>query len=51
MFYVKGKGDAMEYVAIAYVLIFLVVVGYIFNLRQRMQAVQRERDLIESKDQ
>ncbi len=50
MFYAKEKDDTMEYVAIAYGLIFVVVLGYIINLRQRMQAVQRERNLIESKD-
>lgn len=38
----------MEYVAVAYVLIFVVVVGYIVNLRQRMQAVERERQRIEN---
>ena len=40
----------MEYVAIAYVLIFLVIIGYIFNVRQRTRAVKRERAVYESKD-
>jgi CcmD family protein len=40
----------MEYLAIAYALIAVVLVGYVVNLRQRMQAVERERGLIESKN-
>jgi len=40
----------MEYLAIAYVLIAVVLIGYFVNLRQRMQAVERERALIESKN-
>jgi len=46
----KGKDDPMEYTAIAYGLIFAVVVGYMIHLRQRLQAVQRERNRIESKE-
>jgi CcmD family protein len=40
----------MEYLAIAYILIALVVMGYVFNLRQRMKAVERERALLQSKE-
>jgi hypothetical protein len=40
----------MEYMAIAYALIAVVVIGYVISLRQRWQAVKRERDLLESKN-
>ena len=39
----------MEYLAIAYALIVVVLIGYVVNLRQRWQAVERERALIETK--
>ena len=39
----------MEYLAIAYTLIAVVLIGYVANLRQRMATVERERALIESK--
>jgi len=39
----------MEYLAIAYVLIAVVLIGYFVHLRRRMQAVERERALIEAK--
>lgn len=40
----------MEYLAIAYGLIAVVLIGYALSLRQRWQAIQRERALFESKD-
>lgn len=40
----------MEYLTIAYGLIAVVVIAYSLSLRQRMQAVKRERTLIESKE-
>jgi hypothetical protein len=40
----------MEYLAIAYALIAVVVIGYVISLRQRWQQVKRERDLLESKN-
>jgi hypothetical protein len=40
----------MEYLAIAYALIAVVLIGYALNLHQRMAAVERERRLIESKE-
>ncbi len=40
----------MEYLAIAYLLIAVVVMGYLLSLRQRWQAVQRERALLETKN-
>lgn len=40
----------MEYLAIAYILIAVVVMGYLLSLRQRWQAVQRERALLETKN-
>jgi len=40
----------MVYLAIAYTLIFIVVIGYALNLYQRMQAVKHERARYESKD-
>ncbi len=40
----------MEYLAIAYALIAVVLVGYVLSLRQRMEAIKRERALIESKE-
>jgi hypothetical protein len=39
----------MEYLAIAYALIAVVLIGYVVNLRQRWQIVERERALIEAK--
>jgi hypothetical protein len=39
----------MEYLAIAYALIAVVLIGYVVNLRQRTAAVERERALVESK--
>ncbi len=41
----------MEYLAVAYFLIAVVIIGYIVSLRRRWQAVQRERALYESKDE
>ena len=41
----------MQHVAVAYGLIFIVVVGYLINLYRRMQAVKREQAMFESKDQ
>lgn len=41
----------MEYLAIAYGLIAVVLIGYAFSVRRRMNAVQRERALLESKNQ
>jgi Flp pilus assembly pilin Flp len=38
----------MEYVAMAYALIAVVLIGYIVNLWRRMQAVERERESIEA---
>ena len=38
----------MEYLAIAYVLIAIVLSGYVVNLRLRTQAVERERARLES---
>ncbi len=40
----------MEYLAIAYALIAVVVIGYTLSLRQRMKTVERERARIESKE-
>ena len=40
----------MEYLAIAYSLIAVVLIGYGISLRRRAQAIQRERALLESKD-
>lgn len=40
----------MEYLVIAYTLIAVVLIGYAVNLRSRMQAVERERARLESKD-
>jgi hypothetical protein len=40
----------MEYLTIAYALIAVVLIGYAFNLRQRWQSVERERALVESKN-
>jgi CcmD family protein len=39
----------MEYLAAAYVLIAVVIIGYVVNLRQRLRAVERERESIEAK--
>lgn len=41
----------MEYLAMAYALIAVVLIGYAVNLRQRWQAVERERALMESKNE
>jgi|GEM_PF-2470416 hypothetical protein len=41
----------MEYLAIAYGLIAVVLIGYAFSIRQRMSAAQRERAVLESKNQ
>ncbi len=41
----------MEYLVIAYALIAVVLMGYALSLRQRWQAVKRERSLYETKDQ
>ena len=38
----------MEYLAIAYVLIAIVLSGYVVNLRLCAQAVERERARLES---
>ena len=40
----------MEYLAIAYILIAVVLIGYGISLRQRSEAVRRERELLESKN-
>jgi hypothetical protein len=40
----------MQHVAIAYGLIFAVILGYGVNLWRRMQAVKREQALLESKN-
>ena len=49
MFCARQRGNRMEYLAIAYALIAVVLIGYVVNLRQRMKAVARERALIEAK--
>jgi hypothetical protein len=41
---------AMEYLAIAYILIAMVLIGYSLSLRRRAQAAQRERARLESKE-
>ena len=40
----------MEYLAIAYILIAVVLIGYGISLRQRSETVRRERELLESKN-
>jgi hypothetical protein len=40
----------MEYMAIAYILIAVVLIGYTVNLRMRMQATTSERARLESKN-
>jgi len=40
----------MEYLAIAYALIALVLIGYAVNLKMRTQTIERERARLESKD-
>lgn len=40
----------MEYMAIAYILIAVVLIGYAVNLRVRTQAIERERARLESKN-
>lgn len=39
----------MEYLAIAYMLIAIVLLGYALSLWRRMQTTQHERALIETK--
>jgi hypothetical protein len=41
----------MEYMAIAYALIAVVLAGYGFSLRQRTLAARRERRMLESKEE
>jgi len=40
----------MEYLAIAYALIAIVLIGYTVNLKMRTQAIDRERTRLESKN-
>ena len=40
----------MEYLAIAYILIAVVLIGYGISLQQRSETVRRERELLESKN-
>lgn len=40
----------MEYMAIAYTLIAIVLIGYAVNLRMRLRATEAERARLESKD-
>jgi hypothetical protein len=40
----------MEYLAIAYALIAVVLVGYAVNLRIRTQTIERERARLESRN-
>jgi hypothetical protein len=39
----------MEYLAMAYALIAVVLIGYAIHLRRRMAAVERARALIQAK--
>ncbi len=39
----------MEYLAIAYALIAIVLIGYAINLQRRMAAIERARKLIEAR--
>lgn len=41
----------MEYLVIAYVLIAVVLVGYWLSIQRRARAIQRERELLEAKDE
>ncbi len=40
----------MEYLTVAYVLIAGVLITYTVSLRQRLQGVKRERELLQSKE-
>ncbi len=40
----------MEYMAIAYTLIAVVLIGYSVNLKMRRQSIERERARLESKN-
>ncbi len=40
----------MEYMAIAYTLIAVVLIGYAVNLRMRRQSIERERARLEAKN-
>ncbi len=40
----------MEYLAIAYTLIAVVLAGYSISLLRRSQSIRRERELLESKN-
>ncbi len=40
----------MEYLAIAYALIAIVLVGYAINLKMRMQTIERDRARLQSKN-
>lgn len=40
----------MDYLAIAYGLIAVVLIGYVVSVWRRSQAVHRERDLLETKN-
>ena len=40
----------MEYMAIAYILIAVVLIGYAVNLRRRTQAAENERARLEAKN-
>jgi hypothetical protein len=40
----------MEYMAIAYILIAVVLVGYTLNLRIRTRAIENERARLEAKN-
>lgn len=40
----------MEYMVIAYMLIAVVLIGYLANLRTRMRAIEAERARLESKN-
>jgi hypothetical protein len=41
----------MEYLAIAYALIAVVLIGYGVSLRRRSLAIERERARLETKDE
>jgi hypothetical protein len=40
----------MEYMAIAYILIAVVLIGYAVNLRMRTRAIESERARLETKN-
>ncbi len=40
----------MDYLLIAYALIAVVLIGYSFSLRQRARTIERERALLQSKE-